>query len=292
MENREPKQMTDSLRREIKIYNILTTTYVRGGGSLHESHPQRCLWEICGKSMLQRALEVPLASKYVNKVVLTSEDQKILRIGEGIKGVTIVPRPLDTVYEVPRDWNAGVFQTGRPRSLLSGEPFTGGLKEGIIKTGQRNERYYLIWYLKEQESYATDIEIIVPANEPMATPEILDRLIETFFQDKEANYGHTFVPVAPYIFFINPITKRPFPFFFSSGLDKQYYPFGLLRQGPFQLWGKPKENTYNDERKIAYIIISEEEGLDIHNKKDLAYANYIMEKRLEKEKKEEINKEK
>lgn len=275
----------DALIREIKVYNILSVTYVRGHGSLHSQHPQRCLWEICGKSMLQRALEIPLASKYINKVVLTSEDQEILHVGEKIPGVTIVPRPFDTVYEVPRDWNAGVFQTARPRSLFSFEPFTGEFKEDAIKTQHRNLRYYLLWYLKEQESYVTDIEIVVPANEPMATTETLDRLIEAFFQDEEANYGITLVPVMPYLFTINPKTKRPFPLFFTWGLDKQYYP-DLYRFGPFQVWGNAKKSTYNEERKIAYIIIPPEEALDVHNKDDLFLANCYMKHRLIKNGKE------
>lgn len=273
------------LEREIKIYNILAYTHVRGKGSTYGRHPQRCLWNICGKSMLERALEIPLMSKYVNKVVLASEDQKILGIGRKMEGITIMPRSLDTVYDMPRDWDKGVFQSIRPRSLCSFEPFTGGLNAGIEKSYRRDDTRYVIWYLQKQESYVTDILIHVPANQPMSTTETLDKLIEAFFQDEEANWGHTFVPVMPYLFTINPKTGRPFPLFFSRGLDKQCYP-DLYRQGPFTIWGRPKRTTYGEEAKIAYIVVSPEEDLDIHNKEDLFIANCYMKRRLLKEGKE------
>ena len=271
----------DDLIKEIKIYNILALTFVRNKGSIHGDHSQRCLWKICGKSMLQRALEVPLASKYVNKVVLISEDQEILRVSKKIKNVTVIPCPLDSMYHVPRDWNKGIFQTERPRSLFSYEPFTGGLSDGNIRSGHRDCTYYAMWYLKEQESYVTDIEIIIPANEPMATTNTLDRLIEAFFQDEEANYAHTLVPVMPYLFTINPKTQRPFPVFMSNGLDRQCYP-DLYRQGPFRIWGKPTKKTYDEERKIAYIVISKEEAMDIHDEDDLILANHYLKRREKK----------
>jgi len=100
---KEPRRVTDKLKREIKKYNIIAITYVRGSGSLHSNRKRRCLWDLCGKPMLQWPIEAALDSEYVDKVVLSSEDSEIMKFGETISGVTVVPRPLHTVYEVPRD---------------------------------------------------------------------------------------------------------------------------------------------------------------------------------------------
>lgn len=278
-----------SLDREIRKYNIMANMYVRGKGSRFDEHERRCLWPLCGKPMMQWPLEAALKSKYINKVVLTSEDLEILRIGEKIEGMTIIPRSLDNVLMMPRNWNRGVFQKQRPRSLFSTDAFG---EPGGESMGYRDPRFYAFWYLQEQESFVTDIEVLIPANEPLGTTESLDKLIEAFFLDEEANKAYTIYPIMPYIHFINPITKELFPLWYSHGLDRQCYPFPLYRTGPFQVYGKPLKATFNAHNKIAYTVIPEEQGLDIHNKKDLEKAIFHLEKRLkEKEVITKVNEE-
>lgn len=276
-------EVNQRLVREIKKYNITSVTRVRGSGSTFDGHKCRCLWDICGKPMLQWALEVPLASKYVNKVVLHSEDQEILDVGRKIKGVTVIPRPLSEVLTIPRDWNVGVFQRQRPRSLFSGETFSGPAYEQSTGPQYAHGRMYCFWYLQEYESFVTDIAVIVPANEPLSTAETLDKLIEAFFLDEEANVAVTLYPIAPSIWTINPITKRPFPLLHEWGLDRQYY-LPLYRYGPFMIFGNASKATYMVLFKQAYIIIPPEEGADVHNEEDLALANFYMKRRLSRKK--------
>lgn len=272
----------ENLAKEIKIYNITAIMYVRGKGSRFGEHEQRCLWPLCGEPMMQWPLKTALASKYINKVILTSEDLEILRIGEKIDGVTIIPRSLDTVLQIPRDWNVGVFQRQRPRSLFSMDTFG---DPGGISMGYRNIRYYIFWYLQEQESYITDIEILIPANEPLGTTESLDKLIEAFFLDEEANRAYAIYSVMPNLHFINPVTNELFPLFNLEGLDRQSYPLTLYRAGPFYVYGKPLKATFSACDKIAYTIVSEEEGMDVHDKKDLKKAEFYLTERLKKENK-------
>ncbi len=273
----EPRKMTDSIRREIKTYNITAIQYVRGKGSRFGGHEQRCLWDLCGKPMMQWPLEVALKSKYINKVVLTSEDLEILRVGEKIEGVTVIPRPLDDVFSIPRDWNSGIFQRQRPRSLFSADTFG---DPGGISMGFRNTRYYTFWYLQEQESFVTDIEVIIPANEPLGTTESLDELIEAFFLDEEANRAYSIYSVMPNLHFISPVTNQLFPLVHQDGLDRQSYPFTLYRGGPFYIFGKPLKATFNSRDKIAYSIVPEEQGMDIHDKKSLRQAEFYLTDRL------------
>lgn len=272
-----------SLDREIRKYNIAAIMFVRGKGSRFGGHERRCLWPLCGKPMMQWPLEAALASKYVNKVVLTSEDPKILKFGESIKGVTVIPRSLDTTLQMPRDWNAGVFQRQQPRSLFSGDIFSDpphGLSSGL---GYADAQYYVFWYLQEQESFVTHIEVAILANNPTGTTESLDKLIEAFFLDEEANKACTVYSIMPYIYFINPVTKELFPLWCDHGLDRQCYPLQLYRTGPFQVFGKPLRATFMARDKIAYTIIPEEQGIDVHNKKDLEKAEFYLTKRLERE---------
>lgn len=256
-----------NLEREIKKYNIVSFTLARGSGSVHGSHDQRCLWDLCGKPMVQWSLETAKASKYINKVVLSCENPRVLDIARKIGGITVIPRVLTTVFNEPRDYRSGVFQRQRPRSLFSGEPSV-----------YTDYSHYCFWYLQEHESYIADIQVGVNANEPLGRTESLDKLIEGFFLDEEADHGLCFYPVMPYLYTINPVTKRPFPVFFSAGVDRQNYP-PLYRSGPFSLAGNPLK-VMQGHSKLAYIIVSPDEGLDVHNKQDLELANFYMEKRL------------
>lgn len=278
----ELKEMTDSIRREIKTYNIVATQYVRGKGSRFSGHEYRCLWDLCGKPMMQWSLEIALASKYINKVVLTSDDLKILKVGEKLEGMTIIPRPLDDVLMMPRDWNSGVFQRPKPRSLFSGETFC---DPGGVSMGFRSCRHYNFWYLQQQESFVAEIEVIIPANEPLGTVESLDKVIEAFFLDEEANKAYTIYSVMPNLHFINPETNELFPLFHQDGLDRQCYPFTLYRAGPFYVFGKPSKATFSARDKIAYTIVNEEQGMDVHDKKGLEKAEFYLAKRLKEEEK-------
>lgn len=273
-----------ALDREIRKYNITAVMFVRGKGSRFGGHERRSLWDLCGKPMMQWPLEAALTSKYINKVVLTSEDLEILKVGEKIKDVTVIPRSLDTTLQMPRDWNRGVFQRQQPRSMFAGDLFSGPPGEIESGLGYADPRYYVFWYLQEQESFVTHIEIGLFANKPTGTMESLDKVIEAFFLDEEANKAFTIYPILPYIFFINPITKELFPLWYDHGLDRQCYPFTLYHPGPFQVFGKPLKATFMARDKIAYTIIPEEQGIDVHNKKDLEKAEFYLARRLKQEK--------
>jgi len=278
------EKVTDSLRREIKKYNIMGMMYVRGSGSPFREHKQRCFWDLCGKPMLQWSLEAGLASKYINKVVLSSEDMKILRFGEDMEGVTVIPRPLHMTLELPRDFNAGVFKRQLPRSLFAGEPFRDPECRHFAEVGKASPIWYSCWYMEEHEGYAPQIWVNLAANEPLATVETLDSLIEAFFLDEEANRAYTIYPIMPYIVSINPKTGQLFPIVHYDGLDKQSYP-DIYRMGPYIVWGKPLKTTFNATFRAAWIIIPKEQAIDIHDEDDLILANHYLERRLTEEKK-------
>ena len=274
----ESKKVTDSLRREIKTYNVMGMMYVRGSGSPHSDHKQRCFWDLGGKPMLQWNLENGLASKYINKVILSSEDEKILKFGQDMEGVTVVPRPLHMTFELPRSFKSGVFEREFPRSLFAGEPFRDPESKHFAEVGKASPIWYSCWYMKEHEGYAPQIWVNLPANEPLATVETLDKLIEAFFLDEEANRAYTIYPIMPYLVSINPKTNQLFPVFHADGLDKQNYP-DIYRMGPFIVWGKPLKTTFNATFKATWIIIPKEQAIDIHDKDDLILANHYLERR-------------
>lgn len=258
---------------EAKRYNILGFSGARGTGSLYSEHPNRCLWDICGKPSVQWALEAGLNSKYVDRVAFATESQEIKEVVETL-GVTVVDRPYYQTLDLPRDYKNGAFARKKPRSRLSRVPAVFMSVEAYIE-----------WYMEKVEDYVADIIVQLPANAPMLTTEIVDRMIEKFFEDEEALVVNCYYPIMPYVFTLNSMTDRIFPLFVQGGLDKQMYP-PFFRKGMGRVEGAPSKATMGGGVE-AHIIIKPEEGLDMHNAEDLFLARCYMERRLERKREED-----
>lgn len=250
------------LKREIRTYNIVALAFARGIGGTHE---RRCLWDLCGKSVLQWSFEAVKKSKYIEKIVLGTEDFEIAHFAEQL-GITVILRPLEDALDFPRDYTSGMHKRLKPRSLIHGK---------LISWA--NRRKYVLDYLKESNGYIPDLIFGWAPIMPLATTETANRVIEAFFKDPEASRSQSVYAVEPKLFTINPVTQRLFPIFIDSlqSLDRQLYP-PTFKGGPFSLRGLPTIGT----GKTAHVIVDEAEGIHIHTKKDLEFAKFEMKKKL------------
>jgi len=257
---------------EIKKYHILGYTSVRRQGSLYSQHPNRCLWDICGKPSIQWVLEAGMGSKYIDKIVVSTDGKEIKKVVEEL-GVQVVDRPLHQSLDLPRDYTQGIFTRKKPRSLLS-----------VPAPIHTSYTIYTLWYLEKTEGYMADIRVDLGANHPLITTEIIDRMIEKFFEDEEASVVRSYYPILPYVCTLNSKIDRIFPVFFLHGLDKQAYP-PFFRQGPCEVRGMPSKMTVGGAVE-GYILINPEEGVDMHNEEDLFLAQCYMKRRLERKREE------
>lgn len=254
--------MSRELENEIKTYNIVALAFARGTGGSQE---RRCLWDLCGKPLIQWAAEATMGSKYVSRVVIGTEDMKIARVAERL-GVAVIFRPLEDAIDFPRDYTGGRLKRIMPRSLIHGQE--------ISWSGRRE---YLLYWLKEKERCIPDLIFSWVPDAPLARAETADRVIEAFFKDDEASMARSVYAAEPKFFIVNPSTGELVPFFIDSAqsLDRQLYP-PLFKPGPFTLSGLQSKGR----GKAIHVIISEEEGFHIHSKKDFELARFYMEKRL------------
>lgn len=263
-----------SLEREIRTYNILASVIVRGKGSLYGDHPNRALWDICGKSSLQRAIEAVKGSKYIDKIAVITESEEIKKVLRKIEGITLIDRPLWTSLNMPRDYTQGTFERKKPRSLLSQETAI------YIK-----EFDYVLYYLEQTEGFIPDIRVNFSTDSPLVTSQTFDRLIVKFFEDEFAGFAFCAYPIPPGLAMINPKTGRPFRVFQKLS-NRQESPQLFCMTSP-NLYGSPSRlESVPLEGKEAFIEISVEEGLDIHDQEDLFLARCYMSRRLIKEGKE------
>ncbi len=264
------------LEREIRDHHILGLTFVRGEGSIHGEHKNRCLWKIFGKPMIQWVMEAFKSSKYIDKIAVATESKEIKEVLRKIGDIVIIDRPLWTTLACPRDFTTGTFCRNKPRSLRS--------KEASIYTSVLD---YSLYYLKQTEGYEPDLWINNCAHRPLITGKILDRLVEAFFEDEEAAGVQTITPTMPYILTINPTTKRIFPVFSLPGLDRQLYP-PVYRGGGPSISGMPAKQKYTSlsgmSGQVGHIEVLPEDSLDVHNEEDLFLAKCYMRRRLAREK--------
>lgn len=258
------------LEKEIKRYNIISLTGVRASGSQYSKHPYRCLWDLCGKPLIQWMIESVQGSKYIDKVVIATEDRKIADVVEKL-GATVVIKPFWMSLDISHRYSLNKFAEKKPRSLRA--------KDSGIHT---SAGWYILSYLEELEAYDPDIFLVASANECMGTTETADRLIEAFFKDKEASEAMCLYPVDGYLHTINPKTNRPVTILGEQGVDKQLT-IPIYRPGAFRVCGSPAIVTSGGLKK-THIMVPEEEGADIHNKEDLFKAECYMRRRLEREK--------
>ena len=255
------------LEKEIKSYHILGLMLVRGR-EREGKFENKCLWEIEGKSMLQWVLGSASASKYIEKVVVGSENEEVRKIIEEAGAITIA-RPLEQVIDHPRDFRLGKYKRVKPRSL-------------------RHKRYdpkvssvdYVLERLKEKEGYVADLIVRLSTELPLVKTESIDRLIETFFRDPEAELGIMISLAAPKHYFINEITGRVFPLWIDNeqGTDRQEYPH-LFTPGGVHIKGRAAA-TKTSGWKTVHIVVDEEEGMHVHNERDLFLARCYMKNRM------------
>lgn len=261
------------IEREAKGYHILACSRVRGLGSAYSHHPDRCLWDICGKPSIQWVLEAVKGAKYIDKIAVLSESKKILETVESIGGVTAIERPLHTSHDVPRDYTKGTFKRNKPRSVRSEEPKVYGR---AVDYGE--------YYLKETEGYEKDIIFEFGCNAPLITSEMLNRMIEKFFMDKGASYISALYRIeSGALQTTNPMTGRPLLMFSQAGLPKQLAP-PVWAPAPCSVEGLASQRI--DGLCHNYIEITAEEGFDMHNEEDLFLARCYMKRRLLTENKE------
>lgn len=269
--------MNTKLEKKIKNYRILACMSVRATGSTHGHHPHRCLWDICGKPMIQWALEPVMQCEYIDKIVVCTEDRKIRDIVERL-GIMVIDRPLFQARVHPRDYSRGLFKRFNPRSITSQAP--------SIYTEVPD--YVLYWLEEEQDGWTPDIYIDFVANQPMGTVEILNRVIETFFEDEEATEIRTFFPLPGNVCMVNPTTGRLMSLF-GMAHDRQLHP-KLFSFGPYHLFGHPLKVS-SGGISIAAVYIEPEEGSDVHTEEDLFLTKCYMKRRLDRQKKQENKKE-
>ena len=89
----------------LKLFNLKTFLAIipaRGGS---KRLPRKNILDLCGKPLIVWSIEAGLKSKYLNKVVVTSDDEEILQISQNF-GATVIKRPDELASDTATTFDA------------------------------------------------------------------------------------------------------------------------------------------------------------------------------------------
>ena len=213
------------------------------GGS--KGLPGKNIMQLCGKPMIAYTIEVALKSKYIDHVIVSTDDQQIADIA------------LKLGAEVP-------FL--RPDYLAS-------------DTAQAVDNYiYTIERLSKEWNISIEEFVVLQPTSPLRITEDIDGAIE-IFQEKKADSVISYTPENHPVYwhkfldennaFINifdpTIANR-------QDFKKSYYPNGAIYVFRFSVI---KERKYYTDKSYAYVM-PRNRSVDIDYKDDFDYVEFLM----------------
>lgn len=208
--------------------------------------PGKNIVEFNGKPLIQHTIEAAKKSKYINKIIISTNDPKVRAIA---KDAEIIWRPEE----------------------LSGD--TSKVEDALIHATKE----------LEQQGYKADIIVLLQPTSPLKTTEDIDNTIEAITK-KGADSAQTFAKVRehPSLMAVIDEHERPQPLNQDNHLKHSqafkdiYIKTGAVYVCTYDVLKKTK-NIYGD--KHLAVITSHERGIDIDYPEDLELALHYAKKK-------------
>lgn len=233
--------------------NIVAIIPARGGS---KGIVRKNLIPINGKPMVAYSIEHALASKTINKVVLSSDDQEIINVGKKYGAEVPFVRPAelaeDHVLDLP------VFE-------------------------------HALNFLKDKEGYEADIVVHLRPTTPYRKANWIDKAVELLISNPDADAVRSVsIPEKhPYRMFtidkkgfLDPIMKHehPEPFLLRRQDHPPVYHYNCVIDvtKPATIFGK---KSMTGDRLLPYVMNSDE-VVDVDTQRDVLYIEYFFKDKI------------
>ena len=220
---------------------------------------------LAGKPLIAWTIEVALQSALVDRVIVSTDDEKIAAVAKEYGAEVPFMRPAEISGDLATD------------------------VEFIEHT---------LDYLENQESYVPDIILRLPPTSPLRTVEHVDAGIKTLVDTSGADAARPIVesPKHPYKFWTiddeDPLFLRPFldseftGFAEPHNMPRQLFPKVYMHTGAMDVvWVKTiREQRSTSGKKLAHFAMSIESASNIDHSIDFDIAEVLMYKRLQEKK--------
>lgn len=238
---------------------VLGVIPARGGS---KSIPRKNIKLLAGKPLIAWTIEEAKKSKYITRVIVSTDDPEIADVARAAGAEAPFLRPAAISGDLATDVE---FLT------------------------------HALDFLKEKEGYEPAIVLRLPPTSPLRTAAHIDEGIETLLNDERADAARpiTEAPKHPYkMWRVNsgsPYLEPFLPETFTGmkepyNLPRQMFPKAYIHTGAMDVMRTRtiRELRSTAGRKLAYFVMASEDSINIDHPVDFEIAEYLMEKRLKR----------
>ena len=242
-----------------KKHNILAIIPARGGS---KSVPRKNIKLLGGKPLIAWTIEEAKKSKYINRLIVSTDDEEIAAVAKQYGAEVPFLRPA-------------AISGDRARDI-----------EFLLHT---------VTFLKEAENYIPDIVVLLRVTSPLKTADNIDEGIELLIRTPEADAVRPIIesPKHPYKMWrissdkkwLEPFLPRSF-----TGMDEPYngprqeLPDVYCHTGAMDIMRLKTitELKSTSGKKLAYFFMKPEESVNIDTPLDFAFAEFLLARRQQK----------
>jgi len=222
---------------------VLAIIPARGGS---KGIPRKNIRLLAGKPLIAYSIETALKSRYIDRIIVSTEDEEIAKIAK-IYGAEVIKRPK----ELARD-----------------------------ETPTIDAVKHVLEFLKKKENYIPDIIILLQPTSPLRSVEDIDNAVELFLNnDCEGIISLCEAKSPPYWSFrirkryIEPILGWDFLHKRRQDVPKSYAPNGAIYITTVK--NLYRYNGFLSKKTMAYIMPFER-SIDIDEEIDFKFAEFLL----------------
>jgi len=226
-------------------YKILGIIPARGGS---KGIPKKNIISIAGKSLLAWTIEEAKKSRFLNKIVVSSDDPQIISVAE--------------------KYNCEIIK--RPKRYATDYASSASVIIHALK------------YLKKEENYTPDIIVLLQPTSPLRTFVDIDKAIKIFIRKR----AEALISITEWdnkclkCFFMKKgilqgIVNNEFPFMSRQILPKIYIPNGAIY---IVLEKKFRKHKKLFLKKTIGFLMDKEKSIDLDSPQDIPFLENILKK--------------
>lgn len=235
--------------------NILGVVGARSGS---KSVPNKNIRLLAGKPLLAWIVEAAKKSKYINRVVLSTDSEEYTAIGRQYGAETPFLRPAEFANDTASDID---YLT------------------------------HAVDWLEKNEGWKADIILRLPPTTPLCTAEHIDGVIEILLKDASATSARTIAPASKHPYKLWKTEGEALVPFIPKEVTGFSEPSNMPRQALIPAFSHVdaiavRYDTLMRDKlltgsRIRYFKISKDAAVDIDNENDFLLAEILLKKRLQ-----------
>lgn len=231
---------------------------VVGARSGSKSIPHKNIKPLLGKPLMAWIIEAAKASKYVNRVVLSTDSLKYAEIGKKYGAEALFLRPKELAADSVPDFDY---------------------------------LYHAATWMCSNQNWKADIILRLPPTTPLCKPESIDACIELLMNNSEADSSRTITPASKHPYklwrtngkYLEPFLSEEFTGFKDAhNMPRQSFPQAFSHVDVIALrWNTLVNKKAMAGEKILYHQIPKTDAVDIDTEIDFLVAETLLKKRLQ-----------